>query len=154
MTLIEGRARFTGPRELAIDDGTRVTADRIVLATGARPDEFGRTTAEGIWSLGDASTPCPLKHVANAEARVLAHNLAFPDDLRPYPHDWVPSAVFTAPQIATVGAREQDLRPECCSARTSRVIRPRCSSSLWYRRPQPVSGWLTWPGTSTGSIPR
>ena len=75
-------------------------------------DEFGRTTAEGIWSLGDASTPYPLKHVANAEARTLAHNLAFPDDLRPYPHDWVPSAVFTAPQIATVGAREQDLSHE------------------------------------------
>jgi mycothione reductase len=72
-------------------------------------DEFGRTTAEGIWSLGDASTPYPLKHVANAEARTLAHNLAFPGDLRPYPHEWVPAAVFTAPQIATVGAREQDL---------------------------------------------
>jgi mycothione reductase len=243
VTLIEGRARFTGPHELAVDDGTRVTADRIVLATGARPvipppiaesgvsyhtsdtvmrldelpasmiivgggyiaaelahlfsclgvsirivsqgeslldafdpevsgrftklarkrwdvrlsaevtgarqhgdrvevevtgsppvtgelllvaagrvpdtanldldragvrlredgrievDEFGRTTAEGIWSLGDASTPFPLKHVANAEARTLAH-------------DWVPAAVFTAPQIATVGAREQDLSPQ------------------------------------------
>ena len=37
VTLIEGRARFTGPRELAVDDGTRITADRIVLATGARP---------------------------------------------------------------------------------------------------------------------
>jgi MFS family permease len=41
-----------------------------------------------------------------------AHNLAFPDDLRSYPHDWVPSAVFTAPQIATVGARAQDLSHE------------------------------------------
>jgi mycothione reductase len=29
-------------------------------------DEYGRTTAEGIWSLGDASTTYPLKHVANA----------------------------------------------------------------------------------------
>ena len=37
VTLIEGRARFTGPHELAVDDGTRVTADQIVLATGARP---------------------------------------------------------------------------------------------------------------------
>jgi mycothione reductase len=255
VTLIEGRARFIGPHELAVDDGTRLTADQIVLATGARPvipppiaeagvdyhtsetvmridrlparmvivgggyiaaefahlfsslgvsvsivnqgrsllesfdpevsgrftklaasrwdvhlsaavtgarqrdgqieveladappvagelllvaagrvpdtadldldragvrlredgrievDQYGRTTAEGIWSLGDASTPYPLKHVANAEARALAHNLANPDDLRPYPHDWVPAAVFTDPQIATVGAREQDLSP-------------------------------------------
>jgi mycothione reductase len=37
VTLIEGRARFTGPHELTVDDGSRVTADRIVLATGARP---------------------------------------------------------------------------------------------------------------------
>ncbi len=265
VTLIEGRARFTGPHELAVDDGTRLTADRIVLATGARSvippsiaesgvayqtsetvmrldrlpasmvivggsyvavefahlfsglgvsvsvvnqaasllesfdpevsgrftklaskrwdlhlsakvtgarqrggrieveladgppvagelllvaagrtpdiadldldragvrlredgrievDEYGRTTAEGIWSLGDASTPYPLKHVANAEARTLAHNLAFPDDLRPYPHDWVPAAVFTDPEIATVGAREQDLSPD----RAVRVGDPR-----------------------------
>ena len=34
MTLIGQRARFTGPRELALDDGTRLTADQIVLATG------------------------------------------------------------------------------------------------------------------------
>ena len=256
VTLIEGRARFTGPHELAVDDGSRITADRIVLATGSRPvippsiaasgvsyqtsetvmrldrlpasmiivgggfiavefahlfsglgvevsivnkadslldnldpeisgrftklasgrwdvrlparvtgarqlgglievdltsgppltgemllvaagrvadtadldldwagvrlredgriwvDQYGRTSAEGIWSLGDASSPYPLKHVANAEARTLAHNLAFPDDLRPYPHEWVPAAVFTDPEIATVGAREQDLSPD------------------------------------------
>ena len=144
-------AEVTGARrrgdqiEVEAGDGPPVTGDLLLVAAGRVPDtasldldragvrlrddgrievdEFGRTTAEGIWSLGDASTPYPLKHVANAEARVLAHNLAFPDDLRPYPHDWVPSAVFTAPQIATVGARDQDLRPERCSARTSWVIR-------------------------------
>ena len=37
MTLFEGRACFTGPHELAIDDRTRLTADQVVLATGARP---------------------------------------------------------------------------------------------------------------------
>lgn len=37
MTLIEGRVCFTGPHELAVDDDTRITADQIVLATGARP---------------------------------------------------------------------------------------------------------------------
>ena len=35
VTLIEGRARFTGPHDLAVDDGTKITADQIVLATGA-----------------------------------------------------------------------------------------------------------------------
>ena len=114
-----------------LEDGTAVTGDLLLVATGRRADTddldldragvklrddgrievdaYGRTTAEGIWSLGDASSPFELKHVANAEARTLAHNLAHPDDLRPYPHDWVPSAVFTEPQIASVGARRQDL---------------------------------------------
>jgi len=116
---------------VVLEDGSTVTGDLMLVATGRRPntddlgldlagvalrddgriqvDEYGRTTAEGIWSLGDASSPFELKHVANAEARALAHNLAHPDDLRPYPHDWVPAAVFTEPQIATVGARQQDL---------------------------------------------
>lgn len=114
-----------------LEDGPAVTGDLLLVATGRQPnsddlgldaagvslrddgriqvDEYGRTTAEGIWSLGDVSSPFELKHVANAEARTLAHNLAHPDDLRPFPHDWVPAAVFTEPQIATVGARRQDL---------------------------------------------
>jgi mycothione reductase len=114
-----------------LEDGPAVTGDLLLVATGRQPnsddlgldaagvslrddgriqvDEYGRTTAEGIWSLGDVSSPFELKHVANAEARTLAHNLTHPDDLRPFPHDWVPAAVFTEPQIATVGARRQDL---------------------------------------------
>jgi mycothione reductase len=114
-----------------LQDGPAVTGDLLLVATGRQPntddlgldaagvslrddgriwvDEYGRTTAEGIWSLGDVSSPFQLKHVANAEARALVHNLAHPGDLRPYPHDWVPAAVFTEPQVATVGARLQDL---------------------------------------------
>ncbi len=114
-----------------LQDGPAVTGDLLLVATGRQPntddlgldaagvslredgrievDAYGRTTAEGIWSLGDVSSPFELKHVANAEARTLAHNLAHPGDLRPFPHDWVPAAVFTEPQVATVGARLQDL---------------------------------------------
>jgi mycothione reductase len=71
-------------------------------------DEYGRA-APGIWALGDVSSPFELKHVANAEARTIAHNIAHPEELRVLPHEWVPSAVFTEPQIASVGARSQDL---------------------------------------------
>jgi mycothione reductase len=65
--------------------------------------------APGVWALGDVSSPFELKHVANAEARTIAHNLVNADDPRPLPHEWVPSAVFSDPQIASVGARSQDL---------------------------------------------
>ncbi len=115
---------------VVLDDGTRVAGELLLVATGRRPntddlgldtagvslhedghvvvDEVGRA-APGIWALGDCSSPFELKHVANAEARTIAHNLAYPDDLRPLPHDWVPSAVFSDPQVASVGARSQDL---------------------------------------------
>lgn len=48
-----------------------------------------------------------LKHVANHEARAIAHNLAHPDDLRAFDHRFVPSAVFSNPQLAGVGLTER-----------------------------------------------
>ncbi|HET6625443.1 MAG TPA: mycothione reductase, partial [Nocardioidaceae bacterium] len=71
-------------------------------------DDFQRTTAEGIWALGDVSNPYQLKHVSNAEARVVQHNLLHPDDLVRADHRFVPSAVFTSPQIASVGLTERE----------------------------------------------
>ena len=44
IAVLRGRARFTGPHELAVD-GRRVTAERIVLATGSAP---ARPPIEGI----------------------------------------------------------------------------------------------------------
>jgi len=120
-----------GGVEVELDDGSTVAGELLLVAAGRQPntddlgldragvkvrddgrvlvDDYGRTTADGIWSIGDASSPFQLKHVANAEARTVAHNLAHPDDLRPLRHQWVPAAVFTDPEIASVGARRQDL---------------------------------------------
>ena len=39
-------------------------------------DEQLRATAPGVWALGDVSSAHQLKHVANHEARIVAHNLA------------------------------------------------------------------------------
>ncbi|PWJ26018.1 mycothione reductase [Branchiibius hedensis] len=112
--------------------GESVTGDILLVATGRAPntpdldlsaagvathsdgrvivDEFGRTSAEGVWALGDVSSPYQLKHVANHEARVVAHNLAHPRELRSIDHRFVPSAVFTHPQLAGVGLTERQAR--------------------------------------------
>ena len=118
------------PDHIAVElsDGLTLETDLVLVATGRRPlvpegvdlagielhddgrvvvDEFGRTTADGVWSLGDVSSPYQLKHVANHEARVVAHNLVHPDDLQEFDHRFVPAAVFTHPQIASVGLTEQ-----------------------------------------------
>jgi mycothione reductase len=113
-----------------LTDGTSVSGDVLLVATGRVPngdrlnlgaagvkahpdgrivvDACQRTTAPGVWALGDASSDYQLKHVANHEERTVAHNLAHPDDLIASDHRYVPSAVFTHPQLATVGLTEQE----------------------------------------------
>ena len=79
-------------------------------------DEYQRTTARGIFALGDVSSAYQLKHVANHETRVVRHNLLQDwddtDAMAPSDHRFVPSAVFTDPQIATVGLTENEARAD------------------------------------------
>jgi mycothione reductase len=87
--------------------GVEVGEDGLV-----RVDEHQQTTADGIWALGDVSSPWQLKHVANHEARVVQHNLLRPDDLMASDHRFVPHAVFSGPQVASVGLTEQACREQ------------------------------------------
>lgn len=73
-------------------------------------DARQRTVVDGIYALGDISSRYQLKHVANHEARVVAHNLLHPDDPITADHRFVPHAVFSSPQIAAVGITEQEAR--------------------------------------------
>ncbi|MFD6058055.1 mycothione reductase [Rhodococcus wratislaviensis] len=120
-----------------LEDGTVVSGDVLLVATGRQSngdaigaaaggidlddegrvvvDDYQRTSAEGVFALGDVSSPYQLKHVANHEARVVQHNLlqdAWKDTsgLRASDHRFVPAAVFTDPQIAHVGLTEAEAR--------------------------------------------
>lgn len=73
-------------------------------------DAHQRTNVPGVWALGDVSSDYLLKHVANAEMRTVQHNLLHPDELVETDHRYVPSAVFSEPQLATVGATEEQLK--------------------------------------------
>ena len=94
---------------LALDlAGVEVDEDGLVVV-----DEHQRTTGEGVWALGDVSNRFQLKHVSNDEARVVRHNLLHldrPEAMVTSNHEVVPSAVFTSPQIASVGLTEQEAR--------------------------------------------
>ncbi|OBI15791.1 mycothione reductase [Mycobacterium sp. E2497] len=116
---------------LRLDDGSTLNADLLLVATGrvsnadlldaeqagvdvedgrVLVDEYQRTSARGVFALGDVSSPYQLKHVANHEARVVQHNLHCDWDdtgsMVMTDHRYVPSAVFTDPQVATVGLTE------------------------------------------------
>jgi len=73
-------------------------------------DDYLRTTDPNVWALGDVSNDNQLKHVANAEARAVAHNILHPESLRTADLWPIPHAVFAHPQVAAVGHTEQELR--------------------------------------------
>ncbi|XQN47726.1 mycothione reductase, partial [Glutamicibacter creatinolyticus] len=62
----------------------------------------------GLYALGDICSTEQLKHVANYEARVVAHNLQHPQALRANSNRAVPAAVFTHPELAQIGLTEQE----------------------------------------------
>ena len=86
-----------------------------VARSGIAVDEQGRvvtnayyeTTVPGIWALGDIDSPYQLKHAANAEARIVAYNVAHPDTPRQGNDYAMPHAVFSSPQVASVGLTER-----------------------------------------------
>ena len=120
-----------------VDDGIRITSaagdvvvDELLVATGREPnsdllgvvsaglechgygtitvDDTMATNVPGIWAIGDVANDYHLKHLANAEAATAFWNIAHPDDIRHQSYKAVPSAVFSNPQVATVGLTEQE----------------------------------------------
>ncbi len=114
-----------------IEDTERSTleVDALLIATGRIPDleilnikatdietedgyiitdDFMRTSVSHIWALGDVTNPNQLKHVANAEAKIVSHNIVN-SNLKKIDLDPIPHAIFSSPQIASVGHTQQFL---------------------------------------------
>lgn len=131
-TAVDRVERHGDKVHLTLRDGSVLEGTHILVATGRIPnsdtidaaagglalhpdgrivvDETGATSVPGVWALGDISSPYQLKHVANHEARTVAHNIVGPDVLRTNDYRAVPHAVFTNPQIASVGLTEHEAR--------------------------------------------
>jgi dihydrolipoamide dehydrogenase len=105
-------------------------ADVVLLAIGRRPyvdglgldavgvalDERGRvktdahfaTSVPGIWAIGDAIAGPMLAHKAEDEGVALAEQLA---GQKPHlNYDTIPGVVYTWPEVASVGATEEQLK--------------------------------------------
>jgi mycothione reductase len=115
----DGRVEELRADTLLVATGRRPNTDLLdVAAGGLDVDEHGhlvtdnsyRTNVEGVWSFGDAANHFQLKHMANAEAHIVAHNLTHPATLRQLVPTLVPHAVFSEPPVASVGLTEQDAR--------------------------------------------
>ncbi|MBD0273769.1 MAG: glutathione-disulfide reductase [Acetobacteraceae bacterium] len=112
-----------------LDDGSRIEADAVLLATGRAPnlhglgcdavgvectamgaievDEDHRTTVPSIYAIGDVTDKLNLTPMATAVGHALADTL-FGGNPRRASYRDVPTAVFTNPPIGTVGMTEAD----------------------------------------------
>jgi mycothione reductase len=106
-----------------------VTADELLVATGRAPlsdilhpekggiktdshgwiivNDYLETSQPNVWALGDANGKYPFKHVANYEAAIVYHNAALKKNMKADYHA-VPHAIFTHPEIASVGLGEKE----------------------------------------------
>ncbi len=130
--VVEVQKGLKGKKVIAVDRATgknvAVSAEEVLIAAGRasnsdilhpekggietdergwiKVNEYLETNMPGVWAFGDANGRYLFKHVANYESKVVYYNAVLG---RKVPADYhaVPSAVFTYPEIASVGMREK-----------------------------------------------
>ncbi|UVE52011.1 dihydrolipoyl dehydrogenase (plasmid) [Haloferax larsenii] len=104
-TLLVAAGRTPNSDTLNLDAAGVETDNRGFVET----DEYLRTSAEGVWALGDIVGEYLLKHSANHEAQAVARNI-FGDERQAVDYSAMPFAVFASPEVAGVGAHEEELQ--------------------------------------------
>ncbi len=152
----EGIEVFTGVAVEAVEPGIKLTlsggatveAERLLVATGRRPNTEGLgleqigvsvgergvevderlRAAENVWAIGDVNGVALFTHVGKYQARVAAADMCGRDAKADYRA--IPAGIFTDPEVATVGRTEGD---GLVSARWELTSTPRLST---YERPK------------------
>ena len=124
-----GERKVVTAENLETGDTVEVEADEILIAAGrasnsdiTRPektgvktdekgwiitDEYLRTSKEDIWACGDANGIHMYKHKANYESQIVFYDAFLGEQVRVTYHA-VPHAIFTEPEIASVGMKEEE----------------------------------------------
>jgi dihydrolipoamide dehydrogenase len=133
---------------LALSDGSSVEAERLLVATGRRPNSDGLglellglslgprgievderlRAAENVWAIGDVTGVALFTHIGKYQARVAAADLCGREAKADYRA--IPAGIFTDPEVATVGRTDGD---GLVSARWELTSTPRLST---YERPK------------------
>ena len=128
-----GKAAGGKKKLVAVDRETGqkipIVANEIMIATGRGPgtdilrperagiktdargwivvDEYLQTTSPNVWAFGDANGRYLFKHKANYDSEIVYYNAVLGKKI-PLDYHAVPHAVFTDPEIASVGLKEKE----------------------------------------------
>ncbi len=134
-----------GGIEATLEDGSTLEADTVLYATGRAPNVSGldldqagvavsdngavrvdahyQTSVPGIHALGDVTARVQLTPVALGEGMALVDHLFGPPTgkaARQMSYQYIPTAVFTHPNVGTVGLTEHEARRELGAIRVYR----------------------------------
>jgi mycothione reductase len=115
-----GKEKEFNGQDVLVAVGRRSNADTLkVEKSGVELDKRGfikvdrhlETTKKNIFAVGDANGQQMFTHVANREAMIVGHN-AFHDASFEMDYSAAPHAIYSHPQIASVGLTEEDAKKE------------------------------------------
>ncbi|MGE0026335.1 MAG: NAD(P)/FAD-dependent oxidoreductase [Thermoleophilia bacterium] len=109
--LVEGpawRDRLDGVDAVLVAIGRSPNVEDVADAVETGPggvavDAWGRTSAHGVWAVGDVTPVAHQTHAANAHGRRIVQAIALPWLPRLGRPPAIPSAVFSDPEVAWVG---------------------------------------------------
>ncbi len=126
-----GAVAEPGPVWVKATNGKERTFDRVLFATGRAPntaalglgeagiatgrrgeivvDAFSQTGVPSVYAIGDVTDRVNLTPVAIREAMAFVETV-FGGNPTPVDHDLIPSAVFTQPEMGTIGLTEEAAR--------------------------------------------
>lgn len=132
-TNIEAMERVEGGYRVTDTDGTVARFDEVMLATGRAPntadmgldaagvtlgrngeiivDDYSQTNVPSIYAIGDVTDRVNLTPVAIREGMAFVETV-FKANPTPVDHALIPTAIFTQPEMGTVGLSEQDARAQ------------------------------------------
>jgi len=135
--IAKGKATVTAVRE-GVEQSFE--AEKVLVAVGRKPftDGLGleaagvkltdkgriavdgnwKTSVDGIYAIGDVIDGPMLAHKAEAEGRALAERLA--GKTAPFSTARIPNVVYTAPEAASVGLTEEQLKEQGTACRTGK----------------------------------
>jgi pyruvate/2-oxoglutarate dehydrogenase complex dihydrolipoamide dehydrogenase (E3) component len=129
---VERFVRDGGRVEATITGGRTVTVTDVLLASGRVPnveelaldrigvdavrggivvDEHQRTSVEGIWAAGDCAAGPMFTPTAQYQARVAVDDM-FGDGDRRAEYEFLPTAIFTDPELGGIGLTEAEARAQ------------------------------------------